>query len=149
MIKRLLAIIGVAALLSTTSGCAINKATASLTPGSDLSRIKTFYVVTLPADKNGVDKLIRDRLVTLGYSATVGPEKSPPYDADAVVTYVDKWVWDMTMYMMELTITFRNPTNNFPMATGNSLHTSLTRKSPPEMVEEVLTNIFKASKEGS
>jgi hypothetical protein len=46
--------------------------------------------------------------------------------------------------MLELTVQFRNPSNNFPMATGNSFHTSLTRKSPPEMVDEVLTNIFNA-----
>jgi hypothetical protein len=148
MTKRLLPILAVLGILWFVSGCAINKATASLTPGSSLSDVKSFYVVKLPEDKNGVDELIRKRLVTMGYSATVGPEKSPPYKADAVVTYVDKWIWDMTMYMMELTITLRNPASNFPMATGNSMHTSLTRKTPEEMVEEVLTNIFKASKEG-
>jgi hypothetical protein len=32
------------------------------------------------------------------------------------------------------------------LAVGNSYHTSLTRKSPEEMVDEVLTNIFNASK---
>jgi hypothetical protein len=51
-------------------------------------------------------------------------------------------MWDITMYMVELTVTFRSPENNFPMATGNSYHTSLTRQSPQEMVDEVLTNIF-------
>lgn len=126
------------------SGCAINRATASLTPGSDLSHVKSFYVVNQSADKNGVDKLIQDRLVKMGYSAKVGPEKTGPYEADAMVTYLDKWVWDMTMYMIELTITVRNPENSFPLATGNSIHTSLTRKTPEEMVDEVLTNIFKS-----
>jgi hypothetical protein len=51
-------------------------------------------------------------------------------------------MWDITMYMLELTIVIRNPQNNFPIATGNSYHTSLTRKSPSEMVDEVLGNIF-------
>lgn len=148
MTKRLVPILAVLGILWFISGCAINKATASLTPGSSLSGVKSFYVVKLPEDKNGVDELIRKRLVAMGYSATVGPEKSPPYNADAVVTYVDKWMWDMTMYMIELTVTVRNPSSSFPMATGNSMHTSLSRKSPEEMVEEVLTNIFKASKEG-
>ena len=49
----------------------------------------------------------------------------------------------MTMYMIELTIVVRNTQSNFPLATGHSLHTSLTRLSPQEMVNEVLTNIFK------
>jgi len=34
-----------------------------------------------------------------------------------------------------------------PIATGNSLHTSLTRKSPEEMVDEVLSNIQSAPKQ--
>jgi hypothetical protein len=55
------------------------------------------------------------------------------------------------MYMLELTLTVRNPANDFPMASANSYHTSLTRKAPPEMVDEVLTNIFneQAKKQGS
>jgi len=36
--------------------------------------------------------------------------------------------------------------NNFPLATGNSLHTSLTRKSPREMAEEVVGNIVAAKR---
>ena len=44
--------------------------------------------------------------------------------------------------MLELTITLRDPETKFPMATGNSYHTSLTRLSPEEMVEEVLGSIF-------
>jgi hypothetical protein len=53
-------------------------------------------------------------------------------------------MWDIAMYMLELTVTLRNPDSGFPMAVGNSLHTSLTRKSPEEMVDEVIGNIFKA-----
>jgi hypothetical protein len=30
---------------------------------------------------------------------------------------------------------------------GNSMHTSLTRKSPPEMVDEVMGNIFKEAQQ--
>jgi hypothetical protein len=50
------------------------------------------------------------------------------------------------MYMLELTVVMRDPATDFPLATGNSLHTSLTRKSPKEMVEEVTTNIYKGVK---
>jgi hypothetical protein len=56
-------------------------------------------------------------------------------------------MWDITMYMIELTIDFRDPKTSFPLATGTSMHTSLTRKSPEEMVEEVLTNIQSAPKQ--
>jgi len=126
----------------------VNRATATLSPGTDLSHIKSFYVITQPDDKNSVDKLIQTRLTEMGYTAKVGPELSGnAYGTDATVRYTDKWMWDITMYMIELTITLRNPANDFPIAKGNSFHTSLTRLSPQEMVNEVLANIFKASKE--
>lgn len=129
-------------LLAFTNGCA-NRATASLTPGADLSKIKSFYLIPGAEDKDNY-LLIKANLEKRGYTVTTGPEMLPPYKSDAVVTYVDKWMWDMTMYMLELSITFRDPVNNSPLAVGNSLHSSLTRKSPEEMVDEVLTNIFNA-----
>ena len=86
--------------------------------------------------------LIKNNLFNRGYILTSGPQNPPPYQADAVVTYESRWTWDITMYMLELTIYFRDPINNFAMAAGNSLHGSLTRKSPKEMVDEVLTSIF-------
>ena len=143
MLRGLLLSLTIAGTLGVTSGCAVNRATAMVTPDADLSKVKTFYVVQLSSDTRGVEKLIRDNLIKRGFTATAGPElPQASYQADAVVTYLDKWFWDITMYMLELTITIRNPANNFPMATGNSFHTSLTRKSPEEMVDEVLTNIF-------
>lgn len=132
--------------VGSLSGCAINRATASLTPGTDFSKVKGIYVVNTPEDTRNIDELIKINLVKRGYQATNGPEMKHSYMADAVLTYVDKWIWDITMYMLELTITLRDPTSGFPMAVGNSFHTSLTRKSPEEMVDEVLTNIFSASK---
>ncbi len=124
-----------------TSGCAVNRATASLSPGADLSKVKTAYVVKHDKDKNNVNQLIKTKLEKQGYVVPTGPEMPAPYATDMSVTYVDKWMWDITMYMIELTVNFRDPKTNFLIATGNSLHTSLTRKSPEEMVEEVLTNI--------
>ena len=130
------------ALLAFNCGCA-NHATASLTPGADLSRIKSFYLIPGLEDEDNY-KIIQSNLEHRGYSVTTGPELPLPYKTDAVVHYIDKWMWDFTPYMLELTITFRDPQNNQPLAVGNSLHTSLTRKSPEEMVDEVLTNIFNA-----
>ena len=95
------------------------------------------------ADSRSVGKLVTDNLVKRGFSATAGPEVPQPSKVDAVITYVDRWMWDITMYMLELTITIRDPGNEYPLASGKSYHTSLTRMSPSEMVDEVLNNIFK------
>ena len=129
------------------SGCS-NVATATLSPGADLSTVKTFYVVHQPRDSHNLHYLIRDRLVKEGYTATAGPESErSKYQVNSVVTYVDRWVWDITLYLLELTVTLRDAVNDFPLAVGNSYHTSLTRKSPEEMVDEVITNILNAGKQ--
>ncbi len=141
MWKSVAAVLFAGAALQLSAGCA-NRAVATVTPGSDVAAAKSFYVVKLAADQRGIQNVIRDGLAKRGYTARVGFDETPPSGVDVVVTYVDRWMWDMTMYMIELTVTFRNPANNFPMASGNSFHTSLTRKSPEEMVDEVLENIF-------
>jgi hypothetical protein len=146
MLTRLLGLF-VAGLLWFAAGCS-NTATATLSPGTDLNRIKTFYVVHQPRDTHNLHNLIRDRLVKEGQTATAGPElEKSSYRVDSIVTYVDRWTWDITLYLLELTITFRDANNDFPIAVGQSYHTSLTRKSPDEMVDEVITNIFSAAKQ--
>lgn len=129
------------------SGCS-NRATATLSPGADLTKLKAFYVVHQPKDTHGIHNLIRDRIVKEGLAATAGPESSQGSSSvDSIITYVDRWMWDITLYLLELTVTLRDSTNAFPIAVGNSYHTSLTRKSPEEMVDEVMTNIFNAAKQ--
>lgn len=145
-LRRIASVFLALCAMSMMTGCAVNQATASLSPGTDLATIKTAYVVKHDKDNHKVNELIKAKLESKGYVVTTGPELPTPYKADMSVTYIDKWMWDITMYMLELTVNFRDPKSNFPLASGNSLHTSLTRKSPEEMVDEVLANIHSAPK---
>ena len=133
-----------AVVASLTSGCAVNRATANVDPSANFKAFKTMHVVKLADDNRDINALIADNLRARGYAVTTGADK--PSGKDAVVTYKDRWFWDITMYMVELTIVIRDPKDDFPIATGNSYHTSLTRLSPTEMVQEVLDNIFKGGK---
>ena len=129
------------------AGCS-NSATATLSPGADLSAVKIFYVVHQPRDTHNLHFIIRDRIVKEGFGAAAGSEiEKSAHQANSIVTYVDRWMWDMTLYLLELTVTLRDAANDFPLAVGNSYHTSLTRLSPEEMVNEVMTNIFNAAKQ--
>jgi hypothetical protein len=144
MLERVLAAACAAAALAATTGCAINRAEATLMADADLSKVKTIYVVHSEADKRGVDKDLQAAFEKRGFVVTMGPAQKPPYAQDAVVTYVDRWMWDITMYEIELTAIVRSPINDFPMSSAHSLHTSLTRKSPAEMADEVVGNIVAA-----
>ena len=97
-------------------------------------------------DKRDLNRIMADQISTRGFEATAGEKGTTPDNATVLVTYVDKWMWDLTSYMIELTITFREPKTGVAYASGNSYHTSLTRLSPEEMIDEVLTNIFDADK---
>jgi hypothetical protein len=144
-LKKILKTFAAIVLLAVfTTGCAVNKATAKVDPSARLDMLKTLYVKQDPKDERGVGTLIVDKFKSLGYTVSTG--KEAPQGMDAIVTYVDKWFWDITMYMIELTIVVREPSTDYPLASGYSLHTSLTRKSPPEMVEEVVSNIMKEGK---
>jgi uncharacterized lipoprotein YajG len=141
-----LVIIG--ACISLT-GCAINRTTGTFDPSEDIVKSDIFYVERFNSDNRELHKLIADNISVRGYTVTFGEEGDAPDDATIIVTYVDKWMWDITMYLIELTITFRDPESGAAIGSGNSYHTSLSRLSPEEMVNEVLTNVFTADMEES
>lgn len=142
--KRIIGLLSVVVIASVfMTGCAVNRATATVDPSAQLDKLRTVQVKKLEGEDGSVRRLIADNLRARGYA--VATDGQAPEKVDAVVTYVDKWMWDITMYLLELTITIRDPQTDYPLANGNSYHTSLTRKSPPEMVDEVLGNIFKES----
>lgn len=112
-------------------------------PGADLSPLKTVYVEKLTADERGIDQLIASQLTRMGFAVTNSVTAS---QVDAIVTYQDRWMWDITMFMVQLSIQVRDGQTKMVLANGQSWRPSLERKSPEEMVEEVLTAIFKGVK---
>jgi hypothetical protein len=146
MIRRIPAIVALAAVVFLGTGCAVNRATATLTPGADLTQVRSIYIEKEKGDDRAIDLILKTNLEKRGYTVTTGDAPRPDKPVDALLSYVDRWMWDITMYMLELTVTLRDPANSFPMAVGNSLHTSLTRKSPDEMADEVLGNMLSPTK---
>jgi hypothetical protein len=136
-VTRLFYLIGLSVILSA---CA-NRQSASVSPGVDLATYKTMYVQHQPKDKRRLDNLIADKLQQKCVKAAVG-DGAKTIPVDAVVTYVDRWRWDITNYLLELTVVITDAKTKFMVATGNSYHTSLTRLSPEEMVDEVIENIY-------
>jgi len=132
----------IVSVLVLATGCA-STLEAKKTPGADLSKLKTFYVQKLAPDERGIEQLIARRLSSMGFTAVSGASETPPSPVDAIVTYQDKWMWDITMYMIDLSIQIRDMQSRLVLATGHSMRTSLIRKTPEGMVEEVLTEIFK------
>jgi hypothetical protein len=126
------------------SGCAIVDLRSSQIPGSDLSSINRLYVIHFEPDQRNLHYVIRDELIEMGFQAESGSGLKLPNDIDAIVTYEDRWFWDLANYMLQLNIEIRNPKTNYPLAVGESIRTSMARKNPDEMAREVLESIFKS-----
>lgn len=131
------------ALAALVAGCASLE--SSVAPGTDLSKLTSFYVLELPADERGVGKMISDCFDRRGFEAIYGTAPTAPSPVDAVVTYEDQWMWDLTVYMLSLGVQIRDPGTGLILASGQSTRASLVRRSPQEMVEEVRTPIFRGS----
>ena len=140
MFRRFVLIVGIL-VAALQAGC-VSYATANVDPAIRWKSIRSMHVVKSPADEREVHLLIAEKLRTRGFSVTVDPQPNPK--ADAVVAYQDKWIWDLGWYMLELTVTVSDSQRKTTLATGNSHHSSLVRKSPTAMVDEVLENILKA-----
>ena len=124
------------------SGCAAT-VVSSVGPNTDLKSLKNFYVVRSPDDNRGVDTAIQLQLASMGLKATSGTDFSRPKDVDVIVTYKHNWVWDITWYLLDLIIQFRDPQTNVLIASGQSYRSSLVRREPAFMAKEVLDSIFK------
>ena len=134
----------IAALLLSFTGCASVQVGGSLAPGasSQITKDSSFYVVKLAEDERGVELKIANHLQERGYKATSGTVNGKPDNVDVVVTYQDRWMWDMTMYMIRLNITLENGETSELLGSGESYRTSLARKSPETMIQEIFDEIL-------
>ena len=139
--RTIVKILGLSFLALSLVACATMQ--ASKAPSADLSKIKTVYVQKLEGDGYNVYQVITDQLNVMGFNATTGASADPPEPVDAIVTYVDRWMWDITMYMIRLNIQVRDGKTRAILASSESYRPSLQRRSKENMVAETLDAIFK------
>src|SRR5215218_7107211 len=131
-------ILPVLMLTCLSVGCASVKAHKSR--DADLTTFRTFYIVQ--QDGSDLHQPIEQELMRLGYSASSGAESSMPYGTSALVTFDFKWQWDMTMYLIEYEISFKDPATKQLVAYGKSYRPSLQRKEPAVMAAEIPKAMF-------
>ena len=147
LLSRILKIGAGLALLSALPSC-VHQNTRQLAPGlseAGVARMRTFYVRKDADDEHKLGEEIVGALQGMGYRATTGSAPSPSGRVDGVITYSDKWMWDITMYMISLDVQLREPGSDATLATAKTVRTSLVRKSQKEMVRETLAKLLKNS----
>lgn len=121
------------------TGC-VNQAVQQAQPAADLSKIKSICVERFEPDNRHLNVTIAEELSKFSIKSSAADKC--PENVDAIMTYRDKWMWDMTTYMISISMKLNDPITGFPLAYGQALHTSLTRQSPEETIREVLANMF-------
>jgi AmiR/NasT family two-component response regulator len=81
-----------------------------------------FYVEHQSKDERNLDKIVAAKLLGHGLNVVTDATET----ADFTVTYVDRWQWDMRMYLIDLRIDVRDAETRVLVATGRSYQTSVS-----------------------
>lgn len=112
----------------------------------DLGKFRHIYVESAANDSNHLDVLIAQELGRLGYDATSGVRTLRPDNAELVITYDSQWEWDFRTYLISLNVSVRGAEAGQLLGSGRIFHPGVTKKSPAEMVHEVITKLFPVRK---
>jgi hypothetical protein len=113
-----------AALIAFSFGCATAPLGGSM-PGVDLRRFQPIHVVHQPKDGRGIDRVLAAALRQHGFEATYGAASDRPAGTRAVLTYEDRWQFDMRMYLISLRIEVRSVDTGVLLATAQSFQGSM------------------------
>ncbi len=125
-------------VLSLLTGCS-SVSTRQVIP---LDTFRHIYVEQRQADNNHLHLLLVAELQRLGRTASSGPLTMMPREADAVLTYNDRWEWDFKTYLIEMTIEVHTARTRKKLADGRYHQPSLKTKAPAAVIQELLGPLF-------
>ena len=110
-------------------------------------REAVFYIERQSKDGRNLAANIAEAFRERGYEATSGEQSSHPGKADYIVSYVDRWQWDMRMYLMSLRVEVRDRRTSQLVGYGESQQSSLAAmgKSHDDVIERALEKLLGAS----
>lgn len=120
------------------AGCVSTGFDAMPVPESYRTTETLYFVENHGKDKRRIDVTIAEELRTRGLRARSGEPGGRPENLDVLVTYEDRWQWDMSNYLIFLRIDFREPDTNALLAMGQSYQTSLARQGIDNVVAKVV-----------
>ncbi len=127
-------------LLVLLTGCSSVSSRAVI----DLTPFKHIFVVHRLTDDRHVDELFVHELQQMGHDASSGPLTMMPENADAILTYEDRWEWDFRSYLIELTCELHTARTEKKLADGRFYQPTPKAKAPAEVVHELMHSLFTA-----
>jgi len=125
------------------AGCA--SYTAHVEPGAQFSKYRRFWVKSNLDDNHGLDRLLVQALKARGYEAEHGPLTMMPREAEAVVSYRDRWTWDFKNHMTSLEVTVQDVRSERQVAVASFVGPASMTITPLEVVERLVRDLEKAT----
>ncbi len=92
---------------------------ANLYQDMEGKRIKSAYIVVDDKFINrGIELHIKKALTENGILSSIGPLTNKPDTVDIYVTFIDRWKWDMAMFLFSLDISFYKNSSGSLLAAG-------------------------------
>jgi hypothetical protein len=123
-------------------GCAGSSSTPLM--ASAREKTTTYYVQNHGDDQRSLDQIIVYALRARGVQATGGSQGQTPKDVDFIVTYEDRWAWDMRTFLRLIQIDVRDPKSGALVATSQSHQDSLSSMGSTyqEIVQRTADQLF-------
>ena len=141
--KRTILIVALASLISMAC------ASVSVDPLTAAARgpSAAFFVANHGSDSRGLERIIAEEIRVRGFQVTSGASAKHPASANFIVTYVDRWGWDMRTYLLEIKIEVRDTKTDLIVGSSRLYQDSLAAmgKSYEEIVREATKLIFDTS----
>lgn len=144
MTKRLAGLCGSLFL----AACATTDVGSYIVPGEALAPSGSYYIVFSENDERALHELLREGMIARELDASSGFADRVPADATYVVEYGSQWQWDVTWYLLHLSVRVYEPDERLLIASAHSERTSLVRRPAEEVVAETLNALFHENQEG-
>jgi hypothetical protein len=131
-------------LVLLLGGCASYD--AQVARGPALADVQHFFVIANANDSRGLAHRITASLRARGFTAENGPRTMMPEQTQAIITYTDHWAWDFGERLVHLQINVRDARSAQPLATATFSAKVPGRKSPAEIVNELVARALSGKK---
>ena len=107
-----------------------------------------YFVQRHDKDTRDLASTIAKSMQARGLNVTAGTAAERPAEAAYIVTYVDKWMWDMRMYLYDLRIELRDARDQSILGYGQSMQSSLKAmgQTHEDVVNRALDQLFPPDK---
>jgi hypothetical protein len=139
---RWFAILGISLVLG---GC-VGSTAGQMTLSTDATRQGVYFVERNATDERDLAAQIAEKMRARGLNATSGTSGQQRPDCTYVVKYVDRWMWDMRMYLSDLRIELRDAKTFSIVGYGQSAQSSLKAmgQTHSEVIDAALNQLFGA-----